>query len=137
MPSQIYRVRGPLDLRRTLAPLSHGSSDHTIRFGPGRAWRATRTADGPATVVLVHAGDEVRAEAFGPGADRALAAVPALLDLDADAGRSRPATRSSHTWPSASRASGSRGPARSLESLVPAILEQKVTGQEAHRALAG
>ena len=76
----------PAGPRRTLAPLSHGSSDHTIRFGPGRAWRTTRTADGPATVALSHVGDEVRAEAFGPGADRALAAVPDLLELDADGG---------------------------------------------------
>jgi len=137
MPSQIYRVHGPLDLRRTLAPLSHGSSDHTIRFGSGRAWRTTRTADGPATVVLSHVGDEVRAEAFGPGADRALAAVPDLLELDADGG-SLP-TGHPLIGHLAKRFPGVRVPRTGavLESLVPAILEQKVTGQEAHRALAG
>ena len=49
----------------------------------------------------------------GPGADRALAAVPELARSSTPtAARSRPATRSSATWPGASRASGSRGPGR-------------------------
>ena len=68
-----YPIRHPLDLRLTLAPLGRGPYDPTIRLATGRAWWATRTHDGPATVALVHAGDVLRAEAWGPGADRALA----------------------------------------------------------------
>jgi 3-methyladenine DNA glycosylase/8-oxoguanine DNA glycosylase len=137
MPSQTFAVQGPLDLRRTLAPLAHGPRDTTIRLTSGRAWRATRTPDGPATVALVQDGDVVRAEAWGPGADRALAEIPALLRLDseplplradhrvvADLARRHPGVRIPRTG-------------AALESLLPAILEQKVTGQEAHRAWFG
>jgi 3-methyladenine DNA glycosylase/8-oxoguanine DNA glycosylase len=136
MPTQTFPLDGPFDLVRTLAPLAHGSSDATIRLRPGRAWRTTRTADGSATVALSHVGDEVRAEAFGPGADRALAAVPALLGLE-DAGP----VPAGHPLIAqlVRRFPGVRIPRSGavLESLVPAILEQKVTGQQAHRGMAG
>ena len=136
MPRQTFRLDGPFDLVRTLAPLAHGPSDATIRLRTGRAWRTTRTADGPASIVLRHVGDEVRAEAFGPGADRALAAVPALLGLE-DAGL----VPAGHPLIAhlVRRFPGVRIPRSGavLESLVPAILEQKVTGQQAHRGLAG
>ncbi len=33
-----YPVNGPLDLRRTLAPLGRGPGDRTIRFAAGRIW---------------------------------------------------------------------------------------------------
>jgi hypothetical protein len=136
MPTQTFRLDGPLDLLRTLGPLAHGRYDPTIRLRSGRAWRTTRTADGPATVALSHAGDDVRAEAYGPGADLALAAIPALLGLGDDgpipAGHPLIAQL-------ARRFPGVRIPRSGavLESLVPAILEQKVTGEQAHRALSG
>src|SRR5512141_2349365 len=81
MPTRRYAVAGPLDLRRTLAPLGRGPADRTIRFAPGRAWRATWTPDGPASVAITQAAGEVVVEAWGPGADRALAAIPELLGL--------------------------------------------------------
>jgi 3-methyladenine DNA glycosylase/8-oxoguanine DNA glycosylase len=136
MPSQIFPIDGPFDLRRTLAPLGHGPYDATIRLRTGRAWRTTRTVDGPATVALSHVGDEVRAEAFGPGADRALAALPALLGIDGDG--SIPAGHPL-IGQLVRRFPGVRIPRSGavLESLVPAILEQKVTSEQAHRALSG
>jgi len=137
MPSQTFAVQGQLDLRRTLAPLSRGPRDPTIRLGAGRAWRATRTPDGPATVALVHDGGVVRGEAWGPGADRALAEVPGLLRLDAEPVPFRAAHRVVADLDR--RHPGVRIPrsGAALESLLPAILEQKVTGQEAHRAWFG
>ena len=137
MPVRTYTIRHPLDLRLTLAPLRRGSFDPTIRLSTGRAWRATRTPDGPASVALVHAGEELRAEAWGPGADRLLADIPALLGLDEDPG----AIPTGHPLIArlARRDTGIRIP-RTLavvESLVPAILEQKVTSDEAHRATIG
>lgn len=66
MLDRTFPVAGPLDLRRTLAPLSRGPGDPTIRLGAGRVWRATRTLDGPATIALAHKGNEVRAEARVP-----------------------------------------------------------------------
>ena len=76
MPVRRYRVAGPLDLRRTLAPLARGPADRTFRFGAGRVFRASRTDDGPVSVALAQTGDEVVAEAWGPGAERALDGHP-------------------------------------------------------------
>ncbi len=134
MPIRTWPLNGPLDLRRTLAPLGRGPGDRTIRFGPGRAWRATRTPEGAARVALSLAGDELQAEAWGPGAERALADVPALVGL-----LQEPLTlNGGHPTVAqlARRFPGIRIPRTGavLESLVPAILEQKVIGEEARRA---
>ncbi len=135
MSAATYAILGPLDLRRTLAPLGRGPGDRTIRFSAGRAWWATRNRDGAVTLALAHAGDEIQAEAWGPGAERALAGVPALLGLPGEHGNL------SHGHPTiiqlARRFPGVRIPRTGavLESLVPAILEQKVIGGEARRAL--
>src|SRR3954447_16612799 len=143
MLERTYRVTGPLDLRRTLSPLSHGPGDSTIRFGPGRVWWVTRTADGPVALALAHtAGAEpvLTVEAHGPGAEQALATtIPGLLgDLERS-----PAAIALAPHPLVARLArvhpGVRVPRTGavLESLVPAILEQKVTSGEAHRAWAG
>ncbi|MEP6639423.1 MAG: DNA-3-methyladenine glycosylase 2 family protein [Chloroflexota bacterium] len=135
MTVRTFPVTAPLDLVRTLAPLARGPYDPTIRLAPGRAWRAHRTLDGPATVALIHAGETIRAEAWGPGAERALADVPTLLRLDTEPERI-PAGHPLITE-LGRRHAGVRIPRSTavLDSLVPAILEQKVTGQEARRAL--
>lgn len=135
MTVRTYPLSGPLDLSRTLAPLGRGPGDRTIRFATGRVWRATRTPDGAATLALTHIGDELRAEGWGPGAERALADVPALIGL-----LQEPAPLSAgHPTVAhlARRFPGVRIPRTGavLESLVPAILEQKVIGEEARRAL--
>ncbi len=137
MPTRTYPVHGPLDLRRTLAPLSHGPGDPTIRLAAGRVWRATRTPGGPAAIALAHDGDSVHAEAWGPGADCALEAVPDLLGLGAGQGAIPPGhplvTELARRFP------GVRIPRSTavLDSLVPAVLEQKVTGEAARRAWTG
>ena len=107
MPTRTYPLDGPLDLRRTLRPLARGTGDATMRLGSGRAWHATRTPDGPATLALSTTGDELPAEAWGPGADRALDGVPELVGLDAPARCTSPSHhRSSTSSPGGSRASG-------------------------------
>jgi 3-methyladenine DNA glycosylase/8-oxoguanine DNA glycosylase len=134
MPTCRYRVDGPLDLHRTLAPLGRGPSDRTFRFAAGKALRATRTLDGPAALQISISDGEALAEAWGPGADRALAGVPDLLGLTAvpePLVRAHPmVTHLARRFPGV-RIPRSRAV---LESLVPAILEQKVIGQEARRA---
>jgi 3-methyladenine DNA glycosylase/8-oxoguanine DNA glycosylase len=137
MTLRSFPITGPLDLQRTLAPLARSPYDLTIRLAIGRAWRTTRTADGPATISLVHAGDEVRAEAWGPGADRALAEIPMLLGLDSEPDPIPAGHPLVHEL--ARRHPGIRivRSGAVLESLVPAILEQKVTGDEARRAMRG
>jgi 3-methyladenine DNA glycosylase/8-oxoguanine DNA glycosylase len=126
--ARTFAVEGPLDLARTLGVLSHGPGDRTFRVGRGRAWYATRTGDGPATVALTHVGNEVLAMARVPdllGLDRAPVAIPAgPYRLVHQLERRAPGVRIPRT-------------AAVLDSLIPAILEQKVTGQEAHRAWNG
>jgi 3-methyladenine DNA glycosylase/8-oxoguanine DNA glycosylase len=132
-----FAVDGPLDLRRTLGPLSRGPADPTIRLNGGRAWYATRTPDGPAAVALAHDGEVLRAEGWGPGGERAVANVPALLRL-LDEPVVIPGGHPLVTE-LARRHPGVRIPRSGavLASLLPAILEQKVTGGEARRAWIG
>jgi 3-methyladenine DNA glycosylase/8-oxoguanine DNA glycosylase len=130
----------PVDLGATLGPMRRGSGDPTFRYdGPGSAaaiWRTTRTPAGPATLrVAVRPADgEVVGTAWGPGATWTLDQLPVLLGADDDpAGflprhpvlrdtwRARPGWRVPRTG-------------RVLEALVPAVLEQKVTGREAWSA---
>ena len=124
---------GPLDLIASLGPLVRGNGDRTIRLASTRAWLATRTPDGAATLGLTLTGRRLLAETWGPGAQLVLERVPRLFgdgtERLADAvdpriaglARRRPGVRILRTG-------------AVMESLVPAILEQKVTGTEAHRA---
>ena len=137
MPTLRIAVDGPLDLARTLAPLRRGYGDPTMRLADRRCWRATRTADGPATVALEVQGDTVSAEAWGPGADRALAAVPGLIGLHDDRTGFRPLHPVIAELDRRFRGVRIGRSGAVLESLVPGILEQKVTGEEARRAFRG
>ena len=126
----------PVDLRATLGPLRRGSGDPAHRIGAdGRFWWACTTPDGTGTIALRAAGAVVSAEAWGAGAGWLLDRMPTLLGADDDwsaldvssvpvldrVRRARPGMRLPSTG-------------LVLDSLVPAILEQKVTGQEAWRS---
>ena len=137
MPVRRFPVAGPLDLRRTLAPLSRGPGDRTFRFVGGRILRAVRTPAGPASVALAQSADGVVAEAWGPGEEVALDQVPELLGLGEEPA---PIVAAHFTIAHlARRFPGVRIPRSRavLDALVPAILEQKVIGQEARRAFNG
>jgi len=130
-----FASTGPLDLRLTLALHRRGPSDPTLRFSAdGSVWRATRTPDGPATLRLIPEGDAIRAQAWGPGADWAIEQVPELAGaLDDAAGfgavvAGHPLLRAMHGRFPGIRIGRTR---RVMEALVPAIIEQKVTGEEA------
>jgi 3-methyladenine DNA glycosylase/8-oxoguanine DNA glycosylase len=126
----------PYALVRTLAPLRHGHGDPTIRLGTGRACRATRTPDGPATIEVVEGGSELVVRAWGPGAGWAIDRAPDLLGLNDDPGALL-ALRPPHRLvvELARRSAGVRiaRSSRVVEALVPAVLEQKITGEEARR----
>jgi hypothetical protein len=77
MPTRTLDLDEPLDLTRTLAVHRRGPGDPTMRVLPGGVLRATRTPAGPATVELHLVGARIHAEAWGPGAEAALDAVPA------------------------------------------------------------
>jgi 3-methyladenine DNA glycosylase/8-oxoguanine DNA glycosylase len=124
----------PLDLVLTLAPLRHGTGDPTIRFREDGVWRATRTAQGPATTWIRVMGRELRATAWGAGAALALEAVPALVGQRDDPAGLIP--RDALVGELVRRFAGVRMTRSGavLEALIPAIVEQKVTGIEARRA---
>ncbi|MEV6853413.1 DNA-3-methyladenine glycosylase 2 family protein [Streptomyces microflavus] len=126
---------GPLDLRLVLGPLRRGPADPTFRMAPdGTFWRATRTPEGPGTLRVAARGGRVGAQAWGPGAEWLLAGLPALLGADDDPDAFTPHHRllavARHRRP------GLRLLRTGLvmESLIPSILEQKVTTDEAYRA---
>ena len=127
-----------MDVRRSLSPLQRGPGDPAHRIGPdGAIWRTTLAPTGPATlrISVDRTQGAIRAEGWGEGADWAVAGVPDLLGArDDDTGFAELLT------PGLAQVlrhnPGLRVPrsARVTEALVPAILEQKVTGVEAHRS---
>jgi 3-methyladenine DNA glycosylase/8-oxoguanine DNA glycosylase len=133
--STVYRPRHVLDLRRTLSPLSRGTMDPTHRWEGSALWRTVNTSAGAATLHLVERAGEVRATAWGPGAEIVIAGVPELcghgddwtgLDLSphpflAEVWRCTPGLRLLRTN-------------SVFEAMLAAVLEQKVTTIEARRA---
>jgi 3-methyladenine DNA glycosylase/8-oxoguanine DNA glycosylase len=119
----------------TLAPLCRGAGDPTQQVAAdGAVWRTARTPDGAATMRITVGPEGVRARAWGPGAQWMLARVPALLGGDDDPSGFVPMHAVvSDAW---RRLSDVRLPSLGLvfECLVPAVLEQRVTGKEARRS---
>lgn len=136
MKERLLRSRHPVDVRRTLLPLRRGVIDPCMRLERDEAVRATRTPEGPATLHIQGSGTELRATAWGPGADWALEHAPALLGFDDDPSSFAPldpAVAQLHRSFPGIRIGRSDGV---MEVLVPTILEQKVTGHEARRSYA-
>jgi 3-methyladenine DNA glycosylase/8-oxoguanine DNA glycosylase len=132
----------PVDLVAILGPLSRWPRYRTFRFeGTGKpatstAWWATSTPEGPGTLRLVAepSTGSVRATSWGPGARWLADGVPTLLgagdapedftpvhSVVSEALRRVPGWRMLRTR-------------RPLDACVAAVIEQKVTGQEAMRA---
>jgi len=105
-----------------------------MRLAPGGVWRTTRTPDGPVTLWIEPLRSAVRAVAWGDGAERAIAALPRLLGADDHPEAFVPGHPLLRRL--VIRFQGVRFGAtdRVLESLLPAVCEQKVTATEAHRA---
>lgn len=134
--TRTWHAGRPVDLAATLGPLRRGTGDPTMRMGQGALWRTTRTPEGPATLRLVARaeGYDVAATAWGAGAAWVLDGLPALLGAGDDPGDFAPRhPLLREVW---RRHPGWRVPrtGRVMESLVPTVLEQKVTGREAWRA---
>ncbi|WP_312885886.1 DNA-3-methyladenine glycosylase family protein [Streptomyces physcomitrii] len=126
---------GPLDLGLVLGPLRRGPVDPSFRAGrDGTVWRSCLTPEGPGTLRVAAAGGRAEAEAWGPGADWLLDRLPGLLGAEDDPAafvpRHRLLAHSRHRRP------GLRLTRTGLvlESLIPSVLEQKVTTDEAYRA---
>ena len=138
MPRRVLTLDAPLDLRRTLGVHLRGSGDPTMRLAAGHVIRATRTADGPATIDVAVRGDHLVAEVWGPGADRLLDGLPALVGLDDDRAGFVPGEHPLVAELDRRHRGIRLGRTRAVfEALMPAILEQKVTGTEAWRGFRG
>lgn len=137
MISRRIELRRPLDLGTTLAPLVHGRGDRTIRLRPSEAALAFRTPSGPATLSLrLESPTLLEARAWGDGSEHAVSTAAELVGehdrpelfeprhaILAELVRRHPGLRLPRTT-------------RVLHAVVPAILEQKVTGTEAFRSYA-
>jgi 3-methyladenine DNA glycosylase/8-oxoguanine DNA glycosylase len=110
-----------------------GAGDPTYRIHAGRHWRGIRTPHGPVTLAVqpLDASGVIAAEAWGEGAQWVLENLPTMLGADDDPRGFVPlhpqvaqALKENPHW---------RIGRGNLvwQALMPAIIEQKVTGQEA------
>lgn len=130
---RIWRPDWPCPVLGILRQQRHGGADPTFQVDGDTVWRGVRTPQGP-TTMAVTARDrlaEVHVRAWGAGAAWGLESLPDLLGAsddwsDFDAGHPVliEALRRHPHW-----RLGRSGMV--MDSLVPAIIEQKVTGQEA------
>ena len=131
----VVRPKLPISLGLTLSTLRHGPRDPTVRIRRGEVWRATRTPDGPATVCYEQRALEVVVTAWGPGAEHAIATAPDVLggrdSLDGWNPSAHPIVREIDR-----RIDGLRMVATGavFEAIVPTVLEQKITSEEAHES---
>ena len=135
--SRDFPVPFPVDVTLTLSVHRHGGGDPThATDAAGAVWRTSLTPDGPATLRVGHrsSGATVTARAWGPGAGWLLDRVPGWLGFHDD--RSGFTAHHPVVGELVLRFPGLRvgRTGRVFEALVPAVLEQKVVGREAHRA---
>ena len=132
---------GPFDLRGTLSPLVRGNGDRTVRLASDEAWWSTRTSRGPATLRIAVASGLLTAEAWGEGAVLAMDRAGRLVGVEP--GRQATATLASIDHGRIAGLARRHPGVRTLrtesvfDALVAAIVEQKVTGAEAHRVWHG
>jgi len=127
---------GPASPSLTLSSLRRGRKDPCYHDDDdGAIWRTSLLSSGPVSARIGRSSSNaVDCEAWGPGAGEFIEMLPALLGADDDATGFRPAEP---TIAAAQR----RVPhlrlgrtSRVLEALMPAVLEQRVYGKDAHRA---
>jgi len=123
------RIPRPVDVVRSLRPLQRGPYDPCHRTDGTTVWRTSRMDSGPVTYRLTQDGPHgAWCLAWGPGAPELLDRLPALLGADDDPSGfapDHPALAEAHRRLPALRIPRT---GRVLESLVPAILEQRVHG---------
>ncbi|MEV0671588.1 DNA-3-methyladenine glycosylase 2 family protein [Mycobacterium sp. NPDC050441] len=136
MPSTSVTFDGPASPGLTLAPWRRGGGDPCNRIGAdGAIWRTSAMPSGAVTArITKSARDTVSCEAWGSGSAEFLDGFGALVGADDDAGGFDPVEP---TIAEAHRRVPHLRLGRSglvLEALVPAVLEQRVSGMDAWRA---
>lgn len=127
------RFATPRAVGAVLAVFRRGGGDPTSYREPGQWWHAWTTPEGPVTLLLQGAAvaEHVEASAWGAGASWMLEQVPLLLgEADDPAGFEPQHDIVRQAW---RRYPGWRVPRSGLvvQALIPAVIEQKVTGREA------
>jgi 3-methyladenine DNA glycosylase/8-oxoguanine DNA glycosylase len=132
--TRVWRPEWPCDPHDILRCVRRGAGDPAYRLDDdGTVWRAAMTPEGATTVRIrpcPHLG-EVELRAWGSGAEWVLDHGPAMLGAEDDVSGFQPSDpRVRAAWAANSHW---RVPTTGLvlEALVAAIIEQKVTGQEA------
>jgi 3-methyladenine DNA glycosylase/8-oxoguanine DNA glycosylase len=133
---RVWDAGRPVDVPATLGPLQRGAGDPAHRVdAAGRFWWACATPDGAGTLAVHAAGSRASGQAWGAGAGWLLDRLPTLLG-DGDDWTSLDVSAVPVLHEARRVRAGMRLPDTGLvlDSLVPAILEQKVTGHEARRS---
>lgn len=133
MITRSWLLSSPLDPRTTMRFSLPGTSA-ALRLSPNGGTYALRTAGGPATVTVSLSAGAIEATAIGPGAVEAIDAVPRTIGLDDDPASFPVSTgplRELHLRHTGLRL-GSTG--RVFDSLLPTVLGQRVTTDEAKRS---
>lgn len=124
---------GPLDLRRTLRPLTSVWG----RFDGDGWWRAARTPEGPATLRIRAGEGALVGEAWGPGAGWMLDRLGAWAGLDDDASGFAPAHPVVARLWRENRGVRLGRTGLVFEAALAGVLAQKVTFPEARAGLVG
>ena len=135
MPVLHHSPTHRLDARRTLAALRRGGGDPTFVSDARGIWCTALMPEGAATLLVSGDGSgALRCETWGPGAAALLTSVPAMLGAEDDPSGFEPEHPVLRDL--ARRYGGVRvtRTGRVFEALVPAVIEQKVTGGEARNA---
>lgn len=129
-----WRPEWPCPVDQVWSCWRRGAGDPTYRIDQaGRHWRALQTPVGPVTLAVLSRPSlgVIEAEAWGPGGSWALDRLPTMLGAEDDASglpvRHEALRRALHDRPHWRVGRGGI----IMDALVPAIVEQKVTGQEA------
>lgn len=127
---------GPASPGYSLSPLRRGGGDPCyVTASDGAIWRTSLMRTGPVTARISRSGPcTIACEAWGSGAAEFAAGLPALLGAEDDAsGFSpvEPTIAEAHRRVPHLRL-GRTG--RVLESLIPAVIEQRVAGKDAFRS---
>jgi 3-methyladenine DNA glycosylase/8-oxoguanine DNA glycosylase len=137
--SREWRPPFDVDLGLTLSVHRHGGRDPAYHIdAAGAVWRTSLTPEGPGTLRVISRtagpGPLVTGRAWGPGAAWLLDTLPAQLGAldDLSGFTAHHAIVGELVLRYAGLRIGRTG--RLFEALVPAVLEQKVVGKEAHRA---
>lgn len=126
----------PLDLRDTLAPLSLGPRDPTLRLQAGTAHWALHTPDGPTALAMEVHDSTLHGAAWGPGAPWALchlADLSGAWDAPTSPLEDHPRLRELVRRTPGLRLARTH---RVVDALVGAILQQLVAWEDAARAFA-